>query len=94
MKYFAGIVLSLILINTTFAIEIENSILNATITKNKISDNVLVYNLSNGKMHNPDCEWAEKCTKNCIYIDHKKIENLFYIPCLVCGGNIFDPLNK
>ena len=73
--------------------EIEGLVLDATITKNEIKGDVAVYNLSNGKMHTPDCEWAQKCTKNCIYLNKNDIKRMFYVPCLVCGGGVIEPLS-
>lgn len=68
------------------------AILSATIKKNHIHGDVAVYNLSNGKLHTADCEWAEKCTKNCIYLKKKEVKKMFYIPCLVCGGGVIEPI--
>ena len=67
-------------------------VLSATVQKNKINGDVVVYNLSNGKLHTSDCEWAEKCTKNCIYLSKKSIKKMTYIPCLVCGGGVIEPI--
>lgn len=70
----------------------DGHILSATIQKNRIRGDVAVYNLSNGKLHTADCEWAEKCTKNCIYMKKEDLREMFYIPCLVCGGGIIAPV--
>ena len=69
-------------------------VLNATIRKNRVHGDVVVYNLSNGKAHRHDCEWAEKCTKNCIYIEKEKINDMFFIPCAVCGAYILEPIEN
>ena len=81
--------------NIAIASENNNKfVLKTTIYKNKIVSDVVVYNLSNAKLHTSDCEWAEKCTKNCIYKDKKQISEMFYIPCAVCGGGIIEPLEN
>ena len=59
------------------------------VEKNAIKSNVAVYNLANAKMHTHDCQWAEKCTKNCIHLHKNETAGMFYIPCLVCGGTVF-----
>lgn len=80
------------LITTSLKAEVdETCLINASITKNRIKKDVVVYNLSNGKLHTHDCEWAEKCTKNCIYIKKRKLKKIFFIPCVVCGGGILEP---
>ena len=94
MKKFLIVLLNLIIINTVYAHEEVSGILTATITKSAISGDVAVYNLSNGKLHTSDCEWAEKCTKNCIYIDKKELDKLFFVPCIVCGGGVIEPAQK
>lgn len=66
----------------------------ATVSKDAISSDVIVYNLSNGKAHRHDCEWAEKCTKNCIYIEREKINDMFFIPCAVCGAYVLEPIEN
>ena len=70
----------------------EQVLLKTSISKDAIKSDVIVYNLSNGKAHRHDCEWAEKCTKNCIYIDKEEIKDMFYIPCAVCGGYALEPI--
>jgi len=73
-----------------FAQDDEVSQFNVSINKNVILGDVWVYNLSNGKLHSSSCEWAEKCTRNCIYISKKDIKKIFFIPCAVCGGGVID----
>lgn len=92
MKLFFGLILSLAIINIGLAKEPFQ--INGSLSKTAISSNVAVYNLSNAKMHTHDCEWAERCTKNCIYLDKEKLDNIFYIPCAVCGGDILDIPNE
>ena len=72
----------------------EDVIFKTSINKDAIKSDVIVYNLSNGKAHRHDCEWAEKCTKNCIYIEKEKIKDMFFIPCAVCGGYILEPIEN
>ena len=47
---------------------------------------VVVLNTNTLKYHSVDCEWAHKCNKNCIRIDHKEAKKRGGIPCKVCGG--------
>ena len=72
----------------------EHLVLDATVRKNRISGDVAVYNLSNGKLHTADCEWAEKCTKNCIFMKKRAVKKMLYIPCLVCGGGVIEPFEE
>jgi hypothetical protein len=44
------------------------------------------YNTNSHKYHQHSCEWAEKCTKNCISIDHTDAIRRGGVPCKVCGG--------
>ncbi len=46
----------------------------------------VVYNTKTGKFHSPSCQWANKCTVNCIKIDRKEAVQRGGIPCKVCGG--------
>ena len=64
------------------------------IAKDAIKSDVVVYNVSNAKMHTHDCEWAEKCTKNCIYLSKEEEKEIFYIPCAVCGGGILEKVDN
>ncbi|MCR4880591.1 MAG: hypothetical protein K6A44_01380 [bacterium] len=94
MKKILILILYLFLIFPVYAHEeSEHHVLSATVIKNRISGDVAVYNLSNGKLHTSDCEWAEKCTKNCIYLSKKELKKKFYIPCLVCGGGVIEPIS-
>ena len=95
MKNLLTIFLCISLSTAAFAHdETSTLLLGATVVKNVIKGDVAVYNLSNGKLHNHDCEWAEKCTKNCIFISRKQLKNMFYIPCLVCGGGVIEPIEE
>lgn len=46
----------------------------------------VVYNTQTHKYHTPSCQWAKKCTKNCIKIDRQKAIRNGGKPCKVCGG--------
>ncbi|MCQ2957715.1 MAG: hypothetical protein MJ180_02310 [Candidatus Gastranaerophilales bacterium] len=91
MKKFLILIIFLLTINSVSAEEPVPFQLNATVAKNVIFGDIVVYNLSNGKLHLPDCEWAQKCTKNCIYIKKKDLKKMFFVPCIVCGGGVVEP---
>lgn len=44
------------------------------------------FNLQNKKYHCLTCEWAIKCTKNCVELDLSEAKRRGGIPCKVCGG--------
>lgn len=46
----------------------------------------VVFNQKTLKYHHPSCQWAKKCTKNCIVVDKKKAKAKGGVPCKVCGG--------
>ena len=46
----------------------------------------VVYNTKTHKYHKPGCQWAIKCTANCIKLEKKEAVNRGGIPCKVCGG--------
>lgn len=46
----------------------------------------VVYNTKTGKFHSVGCQWANKCTANCIKIDRKEAVQRGGVPCKVCGG--------
>lgn len=46
----------------------------------------VVFNIKSLIYHAPTCEWARKCTKNCIRIDHTKALSRGGKPCNACGG--------
>lgn len=46
----------------------------------------VVYNTKTGKYHAQNCEWAKKCTVNCIKIDRKQAVQRGGVPCKVCGA--------
>ena len=47
----------------------------------------VVFNVKTHKYHSINCEWALKCTKNCIKIDKKEAIKRGGVPCKVCGGH-------
>lgn len=59
--------------------------LNSLIPLMSIADTV-VYNTKTQKYHSPNCEWAKKCTVNCIRIERKQAVQRGGIPCKVCGA--------
>ncbi len=46
----------------------------------------VVYNTKTQKYHSLNCEWAKKCTVNCIRIERKQAVQRGGIPCKVCGA--------
>ena len=46
----------------------------------------VVYNTKTGKYHSASCEWAKKCTVNCIKIDRSEAGKRNGVPCKVCGA--------
>ena len=51
-----------------------------------VNAETVVYNTSSGKYHKPTCQFAKKCTKNCIKIDKKQAKAKGGVPCKSCGG--------
>ena len=45
-----------------------------------------MFNTQTLKYHKLDCQWAKKCTVNCIKIDKKEAIKRGGKPCKVCGG--------
>ena len=93
-KILISLVLCFLVSGISFAQEVENVFIETSISRKAIRSDVVVYNLSNAKLHTHDCEWALKCTKNCVLVDKKQIDEMFYIPCLVCGGKVFDHVDN
>lgn len=52
----------------------------------------VVYNTKTGKFHTPGCQWAKKCTVNCMSIDRKEVIKRGGVLCKVCGGREFNNL--
>ena len=94
MKKILVLVLSIFITSAALGHENENIVLNATVAKSSISSDTAVYNVSNAKMHTHDCEWAQKCTKNCVYLHKDEIQDMFYIPCAACGGGVIESVEK
>ena len=46
----------------------------------------VVYNKNSRIYHDHSCDWAHKCTKNCINIDSAEAKRRGGRPCKVCGG--------
>lgn len=46
----------------------------------------VAYNTKSHIYHDHSCEWAHKCTKNCITIDSSEAIRRGGRPCKVCGG--------
>lgn len=49
-------------------------------------EETVMFNTQSRKYHCPQCEWAIKCTKNCVPMSLKRAQELGGIPCSVCGG--------
>ena len=46
----------------------------------------VMYNTETQKVHKVNCQWAKKCTKNCVKIDRKDAYARGGIRCKSCGG--------
>jgi len=46
----------------------------------------VMFNTKTLVYHTPSCEWARKCTKSCVRIDHLQAQRRGGVPCKVCGG--------
>ena len=46
----------------------------------------VVFNTKTLKYHKPTCQYAKKCTVNCIKIDKQQARQKNGKPCKVCGG--------
>lgn len=47
---------------------------------------VVVLNVKRMIYHNPSCQWAHRCTKNCVKTSLEKALKHGARPCKVCGG--------
>lgn len=47
---------------------------------------LVAFNTRTRKYHCPECEWAIKCTTNCILIDRHAAQARGGIPCKFCRG--------
>ena len=46
----------------------------------------VIFNTKSLIYHTFTCEWARKCTRNCIKIDHTLAQRSGGVPCNACGG--------
>nr|DAZ24993.1 MAG TPA: Metal binding domain of Ada [Caudoviricetes sp.] len=51
-----------------------------------LNDYKVAYNQKSHIYHNVGCEWARKCTQNCIFIMKSQAINRGGQSCKVCGG--------
>lgn len=47
---------------------------------------VVAFNTKSFKYHCPECEWAIKCTRNCVLVSRDVAEARGGIPCKICRG--------
>lgn len=47
---------------------------------------LVAFNTKTRKYHCPECEWAIKCTRNCVLASREAAQARGGIPCKVCGG--------
>lgn len=52
----------------------------------KLDNDNIVFNTNTLKIHKLDCEWAKKCTKNCVKTTRSKAYEKGGTACKVCGG--------
>jgi hypothetical protein len=50
---------------------------------------IVSFNTNSGKYHCPSCQWAIKCTRNCISVTREKAIKVGGVPCKVCGGRCY-----
>lgn len=53
-----------------------------------IGQEEVVFNTKSLIYHSPNCEWAERCTVNCITVTRDEAEDEGGRPCKVCGGGL------
>lgn len=46
----------------------------------------VLFNTKTLKFHAPSCEWARKCTRNCVTVSREEALKRGGVPCKVCGG--------
>ena len=51
------------------------------------ADEMVVFNTKSLKYHCAQCQYAVKCTKNCITIKKSEALKRGGVPCKVCGGH-------
>lgn len=49
-------------------------------------EQTVYFNTNSRKYHKPSCEWAIKCTRNCISLPKLEARKRGGIACKVCGG--------
>ncbi len=49
----------------------------------------VAFNTKTYKFHKLYCQWAKKCTVNCITIEKREVVKRGGIPCKVCGGESY-----
>lgn len=47
---------------------------------------LVMFNQQSKKYHCPSCEWARKCTRNCVEITRAEAIRLGGVACRTCGG--------
>jgi hypothetical protein len=47
---------------------------------------LVAFNTSNGKYHCASCQWASRCTRNCVKVPLSEARARG-VPCKVCGGS-------
>lgn len=47
---------------------------------------VVSFNTKSLKYHSPTCEWALKCTRNCVTVPQSEAIAAGGVPCKVCKG--------
>jgi methylphosphotriester-DNA--protein-cysteine methyltransferase len=63
----------------------ENLKLNASISKTDTREDVVVFNVKTKKYHKASCLWAERCTRNCVFMKRSEALEKGGMPCKVCG---------
>lgn len=51
---------------------------------------LVMFNQQSKKYHCPSCEWARKCTRNCVEIPRAEAIRLGGVACRICGGRCPD----
>jgi hypothetical protein len=46
----------------------------------------VLFNTKTLKFHAASCEWAHKCTRNCVRVSREEAVKRGGMPCKVCGG--------
>ena len=51
-----------------------------------LAEETVAFNTESKKYHCLDCQWARRCTKNCIRISLSEARRRGGVACKVCGG--------